>query len=1030
MKLFKLLRRPEATTRFKMYKSGKQWLVSGLTLVGGLLGSQIVADASADTTTDTNGTTKENTTDTLVTKTTATIPADSTTTAGISSTASTTTVATESTSTTTVTSSQRVETTDSNSQSLSTSHSESLSTSDSTSKSTSLSESNSTSLQDSTSTRTSNVSKNNESSTAVANNNNGTSVVNTQVNSTVGVQSAGSTTASASTLASSLTSVDSNQTTTSEASTQLDNLKDKLPTGSQATIDKASNELNVALSDTALLTPKASTAIKNFADNNDLVANITTLGKVQTKDAVVKTDLDVQANPDSNRTSFSNSVSTNDTTSTSPTSVTVLTPDQIVNDATYHQQAIINGTLRNVTNYDQLQTAWMDSSVAYIDITSDFTGTTTALGNRANGASVIINGNNHTIDLGIGQFRFILANQTTNITLTNAHFLTSVAGIDESSLIGVSTGNGLDGNQATQLTANVNNVTLTRSNVGAGHIGRVLTGWGSKITFSGTNIFDLSDEVTRNVGSINFANNANITLNRHVSDWDQGWTSSEFYFRDAQPAGSVGASGTITMGDGSSNSAFMPTGVSSDYPAAFQRINGIFAGNNVTWTQTGFQYFINGTQGSVTNAKFSFGQNFTLNAPVTTQDGLIKLQNTQSAVFNSGTTFLARQQNTGAILQVANDSSITFISPKSLNLVTLNSSGQPANSGPGIFTGSGTIVMNNSSIRTWNNPNTSITKPGGDNNAVFVNLNYKNGVTTLTDVSGNVAPSTIIGSMTRELTTAAIANGIVNIQYVDATGKVIKNVPFDVSDKSKYNIGQTISLATTDWAITNMPANYKWALADQVYAGAAADAQSGGDTTSINDNGDSHGQATYAIVPIQGNTYTYKIYVYGNNETVSYQYADQFGNVVKVSGVDAGQEYNHNLPTANYGNTIDWTNQYYTTSGSTGNLPSGYTLDTSKTQPQTTLVQSNNSVVTFFVKASYQEVNIHIVTDDGQHAIDVISKATSGMVYTYAQLLATVGASQIGVDGYHLLSSEVSKEFTFDTTDNGSANTDSVPQSQ
>ncbi|MBZ6003524.1 KxYKxGKxW signal peptide domain-containing protein, partial [Leuconostoc gelidum subsp. aenigmaticum] len=1037
MKPINLFRSKEAKTRFKMYKSGKQWLFSGLTLVGGLLGTQLVDDAaSADTvTTDNAGTTKENTSDTLVTKSTAVIPADKTV---ESTTTSTTDKAVENTTTsttdkavensTTSTTDSVLKTVDTQSVSSSQSLSASLSTSASASTSNSMSMSdslsssvmNSASLKDSTSISTSATSKDGSSSVVAPHDSSANSSNSTTAKQSANVSSSaaaltnktGTLVAGTSALSATNSTVQAPSIVTSQQLTELEN---KLPENSKVALDAKSNELNVMLPRTALFTSSVAALVKSFADQNVLVANIETL-KGQ-KLAATEDQLDVQSHPDSNRTDFSNSVSTNDTTSTSPTSVKVAVPDQITNDVTYHQQAITAGTAQDVANFAQLQAAWTNSAINYINITSDFNATTGNLGNRANGASVIINGNNHTIDLRNQTFTYSSASTPTNFTISNATIKQGFFGSD---------GNGyslISAAPAAQLTANINNITLTKSDLNGYNPIHVMYGVGSKINFSGTNVFNLSNEVTRSVGSVNFANNASITLNRTSNDIG----FSEFYFETTAPSGSVGYGNTITMGDGSSNNAYTYNNSSAGYPAVYYLINGITAGDNVNWTQTGFQYFINGTQGSVANAKFTFGQNFNLNAPVTTQPGAIRLQSTQQAVFNAGTVMNIHQRNNGGIFQVAGTSSITFISPKALYLNTESSTGTPTNTFGGIFTGSGTITMNNSSVSTWVNPNNSTSKPAGDANAVFVNLRYVNGTTTLTDVSGNSATSNVVTTTTREMTTKAIDNGKININYVDSKGHIVKTVAFDVSDKSKYNIGQTINLATTPWAVTNMPANYKWALANQVYSGAVADAQSGGDSTSINDNGDSYGQANYAIVPITGNTYSYNVYVYGNSEPVQYQYQDQAGNILNTDSITtSGQEYINGLPTANYGNVIDWTNNYYTQT----NVPMGYKYDTAHVQTPSTTVGTDNGLTIIYVTASVQQVDITIKNTDGtlingSPSITVTVNGTSGATKTWAELLQEAGITEAG---YHLSPADAAETFTFDLTNNGNSTTDAVKQ--
>ncbi len=69
--------------------------------------------------------------------------------------------------------------------------------------------------------------------------------------------------------------------------------------------------------------------------------------------------------------------------------------------------------------------------------------------------------------------------------------------------------------------------------------------------------------------------------------------------------------------------------------------------------------------------------------------------------------------------------------------------------------------------------------------------------------------------------------------------------------------------------------------------------------------------------------YTYNIYVYGvANHSVQYQYVDvKTGQVISSEYMNAGTEASgtDRIP-ANYGNVIDWTNSYYTST----NLPPGY----------------------------------------------------------------------------------------------------------
>ena len=64
----------------------------------------------------------------------------------------------------------------------------------------------------------------------------------------------------------------------------------------------------------------------------------------------------------------------------------------------------------NVATLADLATAWTNSSVTYINITGDIANDSkVTINNRANGASVVVNGNGHTIDLGSQTLAYVTA---------------------------------------------------------------------------------------------------------------------------------------------------------------------------------------------------------------------------------------------------------------------------------------------------------------------------------------------------------------------------------------------------------------------------------------------------------------------------------------------------------------------------------------------------------------------------------------------------------------------------------------------
>ncbi|WP_419155223.1 pectate lyase-like adhesive domain-containing protein, partial [Weissella minor] len=704
----------------------------------------------------------------------------------------------------------------------------------------------------------------------------------------------------------------------------------------------------------------------NILETSKLVANKRNKRAVDTK---TTNKVTVASDPDSGRSNFKDKINNPGSVST-PTSVNVAIPDQIANDNKYRTN------VKDVSSYDQLRQAWGDASVKYINITNNITASATTMPSRANGASVVLNGNGYTIDLKRQTFSFVGTTQSTTLTLTNVNFQQGFGarpgGNINSALVGQNDGDTYSlvySPSGSQLTVNANNVNLKPSASTAVNVGNepihFVTAIGSKVVFSGNNNFEISNEVTRGVGSIIFANNSKVTMQRTSADIG----FSQFYFQNIiTDTNAVGYGNKIIMGDGSSNEAYTYKNSSANYPAMYLYINGVTAGDNVSWTQTGFQYFLNtntGAGGISASAQYTFGQNFKLKAPITTMPGAIQINRQQKVVFNAGTELDINQRNNAAIIQTIGNSTVQFISPKTLHLAILNASGQPVTTGVGIISGSGQVIINNSNISTWTGSNSSTNTPNGNNNAKFSQLVVQNGRANITTVDGQSSSSNILSNNTRELSTVAIGVGDIYVQYVDQNGRNVGK-PVKITLPDDAYIGKFISLNTKDYAETNMPDNYMWALGDQIYSGAKSDQQSGGDSTSSLDNGDSStGQANVGIIPIDGSQYTYKIYVYGQPENVQYQYVDaNTGKVLNspLSGKTGSESIANNIATANFGNTIDWKNKYYTQD----NIPDGYHYDASiNGQATTTVVSDENGLVSILVVGNNQTISPSYQTVDG-----------------------------------------------------------------
>ncbi|MGL6206431.1 MAG: pectate lyase-like adhesive domain-containing protein, partial [Lactobacillus panisapium] len=692
--------------------------------------------------------------------------------------------------------------------------------------------------------------------------------------------------------------------------------------------------------------------------------------------------------PDGGRNKFDEDLKNNPLGQTK-TSVNIPTPDQVLHPDKYKTN------VANVSTYAELNSAWTNPTVTYINITSDFAlAAGNTIGNRsANASDVVINGNGHTVNLQRQNFTLsaISAANPTTVTLTNATFKQSFTNSPNSGAL-IYTTNGAG------LTANFDNITLTTDDPkafdpkatggSAAAPNHAICARDAFARFSGQNRFDISDEVTRFVTKVEIANNSSVVMRRPYGSTP----NSEFWFESINGSGdtSAGSGNSFRMGDNSRNEAYVYGNATASYPALYRVVNKVQVGDNVTWKQTGFQYFLDAQYARDTNGTYDFGQNFDLTVPVSTMPNAINLVGNQKATFAPGTKLDINQNYNGSIIQVAGTSSVVFTSPKSLHFAVNDGSGKPARPG-NIISGSGSVTLNNSKISTWLNTNAQNTNPA-DSTLQFAEMTVKGGTAYVVPINAQpgtpASVSNIIQGGTREIQTLAVSVGRVGVQYVDQNGKPLSDKPIDLGINDNDNfVGQTLPFITDKYVNALMPKGYMWALGNQVYAGAKKDKQSGGNPISTDDDGDElTGQAYVGTVPMHTDDddkdpnyfdYIYKIYVYGTPQKVSYQYVDYKTNRVLTSPLSGrtGTEAVGGVTPANYGNTIDWTNEYY----KTDNVPAGYHYSTQAAtdgkQPTTTQVTDNNPLVTIFVEGNEQTIPVSFV-DLGNAAVSPINPVT------------------------------------------------------
>lgn len=1043
--LYKLLR-SNKKERYKMYKSGKHWMFATITAFTSVLGAGtlVTQDAHATSTSPQDDAGMEVDTDQiLANQDTTQIPA--------SSTQNSTAVESESTTNSVVVDSESVvessSQTESDSATESTSQTESdssiesnsLSESISFSESVSLSESNS--LSDSTSQSVS--ISNSTSLLAAADENQSTSIsdsMNNSASASSWISNSLSESMSNSEKRSSVNSqnVEKSKQPSTQEQSKNDTNKAKdlfdqiIPNGTEVKVDSKTKELVFTMKTGVAPSTALIHAAQKYAAANDLIAYFSVRGANGKS-----TKINVSSDPDINREDFEDAIN-NGQTPKNPTSVTVNASDQVTNKQVYKQTAIANGTYAAVNDWATLKTAYSDNSITYIEVTSDFAAASNVavrdLGWRQNG--VIIDGAGHTVNMERAAFNVGTSSTTRGsiFTITDINLIHWQSGtLSGDSGTGAADGV-IDSRNSTggygYWNFNINNVILkgnggtTSSDSGR----RLLDAEDSKVTLSGTIKADVKQELMQ-IGQVEIVNGAHVELNRTVGT--TGYSMFYFMAIRGNDAADTGYAHSFTAGDGSTIIGNeLSTYNSNNYPLVYYGYNSILVGDNVNWTQDGFQMLLDLNRYSGSNSSgraVTFGQNLKMTATRTVGSNSLYATNNSTVTFNAGTVLDLQQWNNNTVIRTDSGSKIIFISPKALHLARLTSSGAVTNGA--LFTGSGTFTMNNSQISTWQGSDSQTATPGGNRNNKFAEMTISGSTTTIKDTAGNITTSNIVDSSTRELATVAIDPGTVKLKYVDQYGNVIKTIDVPI-DKDVNYIGQYINLVNKDYALTNMPPNYMWAIASQVPASALSDKQSGGDGTTAADDGDAYGQANVAIVPMEGTEYVYNIYVYGvANNNVQYQYVDaKTGMVISADYLGSGQEAaGSNLPPANYGNVIDWLNAYYTST----NVAEGYHYASGSelngfVQPTTTTVGTDANLVTIYVSADIQTVNVTFVNSDGTALVgqipNVSINGTSGAEVSYADLVY----GYLTQAGYH---ADTSGTFIFDFTANGTNTTDANPQS-
>lgn len=1028
---YRKLLRSNKSERYKMYKSGKHWVYATITSFTGIAGlsiTPIVAHAS-EITPPLDASKEANAENVLANKTNAKIPASSTQ-------ESEATSQSES-----MRPSESFSESESNTQSQSAT--ESTSVTESQSMSDSETENNATSIEASQSV---------SESMSLSEEKSGSESESLSISESASISESGSLSSSASestSLSLSQSTSGSHSTSVSQKNQPKQTVSEKnkvesqkaqdlfdqlVPKKVQASVDTTTNALEIVVKDGKSPSTSLIRAAQQYASANNLIASFA----ITTQSGqIVK--INVSADPDMGREEFEQAINDGNKTN-SPSGVTVDVPDQVKNKELYKQTAIANGTYAAVNDWATLKAAYGNASITYIEVTANITAATNVatrdLGWRA--TSVIIDGNGFTVNMAGAAFNVGTSSTVRGsiFTITDVNLIHWQSGTNSGDS---GTGNAdgvIDSRSATggygYWYFNINNVTLEgRDGVSGTDTSyqprRLLDAEDSHVTLSGKVIANVKQELMQ-IGEVAIANGAHVELNRTAGT--TGYSMFYYMAIRGNNASDTGFNHTFKVGDGATIIGNeLSTYNSNNYPLVYYGFNSITVGDDVTWKQDGFQMLLDFSRysGSQSNDRTAtFGQNLQMTATRTVGSNSLNVTNRAVVTFNAGTVLDLQQWNANTVVNVASGATVRFISPRALHLARLTSSG--AVSAGRLITGSGTFVMNNSQISTWQGSSSQTAAPEGNRNLKFVEMTISGSTTTIKDTAGNVTTSNIVDTSTRELATVAIAPGTVTVNYVDQYDNIIKTVDMPIDPDVNY-IGEYLDLQTLEYANELMTENYMWAIGTQVASSAKNDGQSGGDSTTNADNGDSYGQATVAIVPMENTNYTYNIYVYGvANHSVQYQYVDvKTGQVISSEYMNAGTEASgtDRIP-ANYGNVIDWTNSYYTST----NLPPGYYYATGavlngNVQPGSTTVGTEASMTTIYVAADTQTVNVTFVNSDGrplQNQVGTVAiNGTTGQELSYSDLIA----DYLTQAGYY---ADQTGTFVFDSTSNNGSTTDSDQQ--
>ncbi|GAB2023678.1 hypothetical protein RyT2_27550 [Pseudolactococcus yaeyamensis] len=687
----------------------------------------------------------------------------------------------------------------------------------------------------------------------------------------------------------------------------------------------------------------------------------------------------VGTDSDSKRTDFEDVVY-HPTNNNSATSLTVKIPDEVTADARLKADAIANNTITRPKTLAEFLNAWKDSKVTYIEVEADIPSTLMTSTARPNGAPpLVVQGNGHTVDLGGTNLKLAAVTSETSVTFNNINFKEDIAGTataDSSSFLVTASGTG------TKLTVNMHHFSLSRSDASSTTKGPIhgVYATGARVVFSGDNTFDMAGGIVRSVGSVEIANNASVTLKRNATDI---YTSALRFA--ALPSGSVGKFSGLRIANGArlDIEQFNTTGKAKDATSLDGVYNEVTTGDDVTWRQQNFGYFIRSGQDT---GNWTFGQKNSIEIPRILNGNALTSAYGKNIFFNAGLKLELKQNLANSYSPIqASQAMIRFISPNSLHVAIQNTYGN-SQSGKifyGVDTMNGKMLFTNATIQGWTGTNNS--SSAANFTSTFKTLEVReNG--SRKDGSPRT-DANVFGNTTREFKIEGSGVGEIKINYIDQNGNKVGDTDMPLVDGTNF-VGQSFKLATKEFAIDKMPVGYKWAIDEQVKPSAKTDAQSTGDTTNDADNGDAYGQANYAIVPMKGETYEYNIYVYTEgNPNITYTYVDALSGLpVATDKATVGSERAGNHVPAHIGNTIDWTSKLYTET----NIPTNYVyapsnkLPANATQPTTTKVTDTvtaSHVLIYVYDPRYKGSLKLSEVPDLHFGVQVLSPENRGKIY-------------------------------------------------